>query len=905
MGTVAPYFRYWGKALPARDAQAEPCHLLPYHSLDVAAVADVLLLRDTERCVRLAEALDLDAAAFRAFFSFSMALHDLGKFARSFQGQATVSGCDLVPPDPGKIYDGARRRHDALGAELWCEVLLPNHTLVEQADSMVALDIEDTVNLWLNCVFGHHGRPTGRLNSSLHNDFVAQDEQAACHFLEIAEALWEAPWPLELLRDEGWREQRLAPITWQLAGLATLADWLGSNAEFFPYRADPMPLTEYWERYAHAGASRVLEQTGLVKPRRAVTFPGFRGTFGFAPTPLQEWAATVPCDSGPQLFLLEDITGSGKTEAALTLAHRLLAIGEGRGLYFGLPTMATSNGMYRRLSGYYRALYPPDARPSLVLAHGSRHLEERFTASVVPEPRFDHDQAVGDPGAGAECRAWLADHRKVALLAEVGVGTIDQALLGVLPRRHQSLRLLGLADKVLVVDEIHAYDTYTTRLLQTLLRDHARQGGSAVLLSATLPQNLRQQLIGAWQEGRRREPGACLTTGFPLATQVHDHGIEEQEVAAWPKGRREVPVEFVHDEAVAVRVLLAAAREGRCGCWIRNTVGDAIRAFELVQSKLDEPERAILFHARFILADRQRIEDEALTVFGKASSAADRNGRILIATQVVEQSLDLDFDVLVSDLAPVDLLIQRAGRLHRHARDEFGNLQDEGPDQRGEPVLRVLAPEWSEHPDADWVCRTLPGTAAVYRNQAVLWRTAGVLRREGGICLPERARTLLETVYSDDAETPEGMLEADAEHWAGERVAAASARFNALNLEEGYGRTSDGAGWDDDQEIGTRFSNERTLAVVLVRQAEDGGMEPWHNHPRHPWALSTLHLRESLARRLPELPPEMDEAARALRKRCRELRDVRFWLAATEGESVRYDRDWGAVIPRRGGERDP
>ncbi|MBK1691211.1 CRISPR-associated helicase Cas3' [Ectothiorhodospira mobilis] len=897
------YLRYWGKARDGATGQA-PCHLLAYHALDVAAVGEILLGYDRQRNTRLASALGLELGAFQRLFVFSLMLHDLGKFARSFQGQATPAGCDLVPPDPGMVYDGRQRRHDRLGAELWREVLYPNRLVLSAADPMVAMDLEQGVDLWLGCFFGHHGQPAAAPWAPLSVDFREEDYSAAEDFVTALEAQWGAPWPCETLKDEDWQECRLAPMTWELAGLATLSDWLGSNDAFFPYCAEPMPLADYWERRALPGARQVLKQTGLLEAPVAVAFPGFREAFSLCPTPLQAWAESAGLADGPQLLILEDITGSGKTEAALTLAHRLLAAGQGRGLYFGLPTMATSNAMYHRLGPFYRTLFPVETRPSLVLAHGARHLEDAFMESVVPEPKADRNYTREDRTASAECRAWLADSRKTALLAEVGVGTIDQALLGVLPRRHQSLRLLGLADKILVVDEVHAYDPYTTGLLKTLLAGHARQGGSAVLLSATLPHSLRRALVLSWQKGRDIHGEEPAADHFPLATQVHDEGVNEYKISAGMSRSRSLPVHFLHGEAEVQKAVIETARQGGCACWIRNTVDEAISAFEAIRGQLAEPERAILFHARFTMADRQRLEARVLQAFGKDSTATERAGRVLIATQVVEQSLDLDFDCLVSDLAPVDLLIQRAGRLHRHCRNADGNrLCEAGArDGRSRPALRILAPEWADDPAPDWIRSLLPGTAAVYGNPVQLWRTMGVLREEGKIDLPGRARVLMEAVYGDGLEAPAGLQQAEAEHWAGERVAAASARFNALDLELGYGRSAEGAGWDDDQEIGTRLSAERTVPVVLVRRGGEGKLEPWHADCRHPWPMSTVSLREGLAGRLPPLPSDLEGQAQALYEAHPGLRRSRFWLVE-HGMPVRYDSTLGAVIPRHSEER--
>jgi len=197
----------------------------------------------------------------------------------------------------------------------------------------------------------------------------------------------------------------------------------------------------------------------------------------------------------------------------------------------------------------------------------------------------------------------------------------------------------------------------------------------------------------------------------------------------------------------------------------------------------------------------------------------------------------------------------------------------------------------------------LPGTAAVYPNTVHLWRTAKVLREEGGVQLPERARHLLEGVYGEDnPPPPEGLMEADSDALAETQVARSSARFNALDLEQGYAR-SDNAPWDDDQEVGTRFSNEPTIRVVLVQRTEEG-LRPWHAEHHHPWAMSTLNLREGLANRLPGLPADLEETAAALCEAHPQLRYSRFWLPDDSTNSAAtYDPELGAVIPRGGGER--
>jgi len=900
------YSRYWAKT--AKAAHTAPCHLLPWHSLDVAAVGLALVDRDVERLRRLTAMLQLPMAAVRSLISFSLAVHDIGKFARAFQGLARPEGVDLVEPDRRMTYDPAFR-HDALGAHLWADHLWD--ALHERWLNADALDrravsrIREGVDLWLSPFFGHHGQPVPEPRRSLDNWFKPADRAAAAAFARDLADLFQPDWPIDAFADRIWQAERLAHATWELAGFACVCDWLGSDQSLFEHVSEGMPLDRYWQEHARPAAERAVTRSGLVERPRPVAFPGFHDLFDYAPTPLQRWAETVEIGAGPQMFLLEDTTGSGKTEAALTLAHRLLADDRARGLYFALPTMATSNAMYARFGPIHRHLFAADAAPSLVLAHGARELNETFMRSLMPRASEEASSEPEESGGSIACNAWIGDRRKKALLADLGVGTVDQALLGVLPRKHQSIRLFGLSDKLLIVDEVHAYDAYTGTLLERLLEAHARQGGSAILLTATLPRRQRRSLVAAWARGRgTAPPGDAEDTGFPLATQFGDEGERADALRASPRSRKDVPIEFLHDTDATVTYLLAVARSGRCACWIRNSVDDAIAAFMALRERADDDLDLQLFHARFALGDRQRIEDRVLAHFGPASEPGQRRGTILVATQVVEQSLDLDFDALVSDLAPVDRLIQRAGRLLRHRRAADGSPAPTAEcDGRPAESLHILAPEWSEAPDAEWLRRLLPRTQHVYRDPANLWRTQGILRERGRIRLPGDARLLLEAVYGDDAVTPDGLAEASGQSYADERVGAATAGFNALDLDAGYTRASAQGGWSADADAGTRLSDEPTVPVVLLRTDEHGQPCPWSDDPTHPWVLSRMDLRQRLADALPGPPEDWTEILEAWRAAEPALREASFWLPGDRPDEPGYSATLGYVRPRTGGER--
>jgi CRISPR-associated endonuclease/helicase Cas3 len=896
--TAETYYRYWGKAKPliSSPATGAPCHLLPFHSLDVAAVGFHLLSPETPRNQAIAKSLDLSPIQLQSLFTFALALHDLGKFARSFQGLANPAPECLVTPDSRMGY---HVRHDTLGMLFWKRTILDRlgdasswHWPIEKEFNRYA---RRALECLLGAVFGHHGQPVASGNESLDKHALDEDQEAAWAFSLAAADLLRPAWPVDHMNDPAWGE-RLKRMSWHLAGQAVLADWLGSNQEAFHYQSEPENLTDYWQGKALPRANALLQQLGFSNSLTPTAFEGVEQFFGFTPTPLQLWAQDAVLADSPQLFILEDVTGAGKTEAALSLAHRLLEKKQVQGVYFGLPTMATSNAMYTRIADVYRRWFTDDKTPNLVLAHGARQLNEQFGASIIPPQESDANYGPNEGSASAVCNQWFADSRKKALLADVGVGTVDQVLMGLLPFRHQSLRLIGLANKLLIVDEVHACDDYMLTLLTAVLEAHVQQGGSAVLLTATLPLRMRQQLVAAWQRGLGVQTDSPVNTeSFPLVTHVSRAGTVEQPVATRTTVARDVFVVQIFDEETAIASLIEAAQQGQCACWIRNTVDDAISAFERLWEAMPEPEKVHLFHSRFVMADRQIIESAVLDYFGKSSNSENRAGRILVGTQVIEQSLDLDFDVMISDLAPIDLLIQRAGRLHRHCRDAQGN-QLGGAEGRAKPVLKILAPSFTETPDRFWIQGFLPGTAAVYSDHGQLWLTLKVLLDQGVISMPEQARLLIESVYAEDAEDniPDGLLDS---HFAqeGERQSqVAMGRFNSLKLEQGYVPSSAINGWQEEVDIGTRLSDEPSVTVTLVRLDPDQNrLLPWIDAAKYSWEMSQLTVRQSLASRLPELPAEFETLREQLLGVKPALKYSRLWLCELSLAAMAYDSKLG------------
>lgn len=890
------YFRYWGKAKKELDQAGVGYHLLVYHCLDVAAVGWLLLAPEKPLCQSLTKQLNAKPEWLQSWFTFCLALHDIGKFCRAFQNLAPNLSDRLVSYAPQYVYG---KRHDTLGFTLWQKVL--NKILVD----VIPPSVSRPMNSWMEIVCGHHGQPPEKTIRTMKPYMLEEDECAAENFVREVLNFWDPDFtPLESIEVNNFRR-----VSWQLAGLAVLADWLGSNQDIFEYVDTEIPLENYWKNTALKLAQRAIEKSEIgqleINP-----FQSIKQQFNFIDqsTPLQEFVGKVDIIDSQQLFILEDVTGAGKTEASMVLVHRLMVAGLANGVYVGLPTMATANAMYQRMAKSYRHLYADSTLPSLVLSHGARHLSKEFKESIdfkqsvsLTEQLSDKNYQSEDLSASAYCNQWLADSRKKALLADVGVGTIDQALLGILPARHQSLRLLGLTNKVLLVDEVHAFDPYMRRLLAALLQAHAAQGGSAILLSATLPYNFRAELVSAYAQGANfMAEKPMQRDAYPLVTQLNNAGITENPVATRKSVQRKVNVQRLNDEDEAQKIIDESVAQGRCVCWVRNTVKDALQTYQsLIDQNEIKPEKITLFHSRFAMIDRQTIEADVLERFGKSSMSENRTGQVLIATQVVEQSLDLDFDVMISDLAPIDLLIQRAGRLQRHIRNSKGDplANDSAVEEREAPCLYVLSPDPKRVEDKNWLQSVLPGTQAVYSHVGELWLSMRVLLEKNGFAMPEDARHLIESVYSDESsqDIPEVLEQASNEAEAKQRAQHGMGEFNRLKLEKGYTRNSagQGGGWDEDVRIPTRLGND-SVPVVLIKPKGNGWV-PYADGEENAWALSQLSLPKGEWERVSKLvPPGIQDDIENLKRDIPALRWLEIVPLSAEFQSLyNVESGWG------------
>jgi len=717
---------FWAKSGP-------PGLSLLAHALDTAAVAREILCREPGVLEILGRSLGLPPPDTLALVSALCGLHDLGKASPVFQarweeGRRRLEAQGFSFPPERFLHGPHHGPHHGVFSQLFLEEFFCARGWAESISRGLALALAS-----------HHGLPPdpGGLNK------IRQSPRRK------GSGLWEkarrrlCETVFRVLEAEGVRPRNLFPEgAALLMGLTSVADWVASNEDFFPPGRsvkDPEEFLEVSSRLAR----EALERLGWSVRLPLEALPSFRQVFPFAPNPLQGTVAGMLQGLREPLFLLvEAPMGGGKTEAAL-YAHLALSLKAGeRGLYLALPTQATGNAMFGRLRRFLEG-FTLEAPVELQLQHGT----------AVLHPEYLELRAVGEEeGEGVRASEWFSP-RKRAMLAPYGVGTVDQALLSVLRVRHHFVRLFGLARRTVVLDEVHAYDAYTSGLIETLVRWLRLLGSSLIVMTATLSPAQRRSLLKA----AGAEESLTQEVSYPRITVVSRGKVESQSVP-WPEEKRiEIRKAPLSPEEIAVLVRELSARGGVVGAVV-NTVeraqalylalgkGEVLRDKRgfILGKRLPEGLEVYLFHARFPSEEREARERAVLARFGKEGQRPER--AVLVATQVVEQSLDLDFDVLVTDLAPVDLVFQRAGRLHRHPRPR--------PPDHERPRLFVSG---LSDPPPDL---SSPGWDRIYYPYLLL-ATWWHLRNRTELLLPRDLEPLVSLVYDGDlpADLPEDLAE--------------------------------------------------------------------------------------------------------------------------------------------------
>lgn len=733
---AASYFKYWGKARQGDELPNQRYHLLAYHCLDVAAVANAWWCQSASLRRLICNETGRDEEHTKALILFFVALHDLGKLDIRFQ---------LKAPDVLSACWPEYTEDDAESDKNYFHGPAGFFVFRKQIQKTFALQF-DTIAPWLKAVCGHHGdmQFQGSWQDPDAEEWVIDHDNASRHkWFEWLSNFFLDPANIDL-------QKPLPRVPSLLAGFCSVCDWIGSNSLLFKYKSDITDLEDYWNNAATI-AEPSIEQMGLYrKPSRKT---GMGELFpGFIPRQLQILVDHLPLKAG--LTIIEGPTGSGKTETAIAYASRLLDARMADSFIFALPTQATANAMFVRLEDAAIRLFEQGA--NLVLAHGKARFNSDFDRIKQAARNNDVQTNEQECAAQVQCVQWIGESRKRIFLGQIGVCTIDQVLVSVLPVRHNFVRQLGIQKSVLIVDEVHAYDAYMYGLLKAVLRKQHEAGGSAILLSATLPQKQKQQLLSSYGNIDQSHV-ADVGQAYPLISytdgqvpvQLFSLGEAEQPPEHTVSIEQVITSDIFPDMPLLNRIVVAASQGALVGI-VCNLVVDAQRLHRQIteisqNNNLDIP--VDLFHARFRFQDRQIHEARVLESYGKY---ADRTqGRILVATQVIEQSLDLDFDWIITQICPVDLLFQRLGRLHRHPRKNR-------PQAFRQPNAVVLAPETTDYGLHEYV----------YATSRFLWRTQELLEC-GQIRFPAAYRDWIEKVYEDKPwpDEPEEVTKSHEEYW--------------------------------------------------------------------------------------------------------------------------------------------
>ena len=843
--------QFWAKTAPT----GEPGISVRDHCVNVGCVAEALL---SSRPAQFTALLPKGSVTLAA-------LHDVGKISPGF-----VVKCPAWVTQ-NHLEEEARRDH-------WANHE-PDHARVSQW-TLQKRFATSKLSPWAALVGAHHGRIKGRrltphqIAPTGGPEWDDARRDLVDELVTRFGALPELPLPTEAM-------------LWFVAGLMTVADWIGSDESCFnPEGGNPDSAAQT----ARNAVQRIGWRPVQFRVDRAFgeLFPGC-GTA----RPLQ--IAAMEKARTPGLYIIEAQMGSGKTEAALAVAYRLIADGQAGGLYFALPTQVTSNRIYERVAAFLsQADAEPDAR-RLRLAHGTSWLCEEQEPPVLRAAVSRDADLRGDVCSG---RSWFASSKR-ALLAPFGVGTIDQALLGIVATKHFFVRQFGLAGKVVILDEVHTYDLYTGTLLDILIKRLRELHCTVVILSATLTLERRCQLLAM--------AGASpseISTAYPLMTACPENQPLE-EIAFPSEPPRTVRVQTSTDDPAQVAAqVMARASAGQCVLWVRNTIREAQETFRALRSSnhQDGPPIALL-HSRFPQFRREELETEWLGRLGK-DGANRPPGCVLVATQVVEQSVDIDADFLVSDLAPTDMLLQRMGRLWRHERPRPPGAA---------AALEILLPgplaELDvQQAEARQLKAALGPGGRVYAPY-VLLRSLEVWRDRPHLVLPSEIRPVLEATYADRADEPAAWRELRQE---------LEILKNRLRNEAGSATCV----WSqpalaDREEVQTRYtfqtSAQLLLVTGLVSNAKGVSRATLLNGEIHSMDdyVWNFPAAKAIHRNLVRMPRYA--VAAALRARPEWLRlhvsgecalgwvreDQIFWLGSDQPSGLTYHPDEGVMIPQK------
>lgn len=755
---------FWAKTTP----EGKPGISVYDHMMNVGCVARCI----AEASPEILERFNLQSSSVGAL----AALHDIGKISPGFQRK-----CEAWLEENGLAKTA---RNGCWDTAMESDHGKVSHAAIQAFLSEVGLD--RTTAKYVSTVLGaHHGRLNPPNDRGYRPQKLISDSASRIDWnserMANARMIWdlftESVTPVTL--------SDVSPSLWWLAGLTSVADWIGSDERFFPpeRRTGNIDVTSL--------AQNALDTIGFRKAE-FVRDLSFHDLFHDAEKPETRWFPnemqdkTLATVQGPGVYVIEAPMGMGKTEAALWAAYQLLVAGKATGIYFALPTQATSNRMHLRMSEFVRRISRTSNTSRLI--HGNSWLMDQ-TAGLLPVAT-SRDSASEDARTG---RDWF-ESAKRALIAPFGVGTIDQALLGVVAAKHFFVRHFALAGKVVILDEVHSYDLYTGTLIDKLITTLEALGCTVIVLSATLTGKRRGQIVSC-----SIDVPDDAELPYPLITG-RSEGLSVKPTAARPPDSRAVKVDFISSEKAAEEAI-ELAKNGGAVLWICNTIDSAQKQYRRFMKLAGKEFPIGLLHSRFPFWRREELETEWMERFGK--NGQTRCGSILVSTQVVEQSVDLDADLMITELAPTDMLLQRLGRLWRHERGErpVGDIirlciieEEKSLDEFRNMEMKAIE-------------NALGSKAKIYA-PFVLLRTLEVWKAHTQVSIPLQIRQLIESTYNDREKEPDAW-QLLFNKWFGTDSAKKMIASRNCNLWQ--------VALEDEEGKQTRINEIETISLVLCR----------------------------------------------------------------------------------------
>lgn len=810
-------------AKTGRDTQ-EAWLPLWMHLRDTAGVIKKLVPKWVPKSVF--SAAEMEYEPFLSAAVFLAAVHDIGKATSCFQSVITGAWADKYAEiaDRGfalkKSYRAAGKTPHAHGGQ-W----------ILQSD-VTGFGVHESLAM---VVGAHHGKPIGADSVMGEPDLVRLYPMNffGTEKKDETKALWKEVWKDivdEALRLAGVPSVGDLPVLTLeaqvlLSGLLIVADWIASNTAFFPL----IPLEEYGDEGVYperinSGWEQAAFPEGWHSEVKWMDEEEFGKRFGFSPNEVQNaMLEAVNNARDPGIFILEAQMGIGKTEAALGAAEILACKREAGGIFYGLPTQATSNGLFGRLY-QWGAKVSPETVNAIRLAHSSAEFHEEYHQLMMKGRAYVDDD--GQDRGWLEVNPWFQGNKR-ALLADFVIGTVDQFLMASLRRKHFMLRHVGLAGKVVVIDECHAYDAYMNQYLERSLQWMAAYHVPVILLSATLPFDRRKALVECYVKAyaryhlKKKKPEITYqcphwekNTRYPLLTWTDGETVEQTAVEQNIQDKT-VTIQWADGIGDMVRLLDERLEEGGCACVIVNTVKMAQKIYEECKRGMENV-NLVLYHAQFTIPDRYKKEQALLKKMGKDSHDRDRHRFILIGTQVLEQSLDYDADLMVTQLCPMDLLLQRIGRLHRHSKRDGKAEGYTRPPSLQAPRCIILGEDGQAYDE---------GSRAVY-GEYLLMRTERIL--PGEIRIPGDICALVQKAYDEEDDLGlSGSLYMDAKNQHKERRKGKKQEAKSYLLEKPSSKTIqaildnlEGSG-EKAAEAAVR-DGVSSIEVLLMKMGEEG-----------------------------------------------------------------------------------